>query len=624
MSYSKNKTKNYIYIGIIVLIILTGIIVGIILWVKSEKDKNVKKEETFKITEEHITRVSLLQQWMEKYGVKDLPELKEEKYNSTEVLANIILSINKIEINGNKGETVQIFKDFLPVELEAEEYMCISYGSNQEEHMTKIIGGQFTIPNDLETEVNETEFTFILYFNYDPAINEYNSSIDLNGSIYDYNNTSSLALRLIRRRLNIFSSISNFFKDNFETIVEKVVGKIVSTVCVALVSYLCEDYSGIIVKSIGEFACDELGEFVGEGTRKLIFNSDSKPAENYKEISYAEIEKKNFTQLPSSEAEDLRKVLEGKNKNSYKLIKLITSKNSEKRQILKRSYNRFYGDLIKDIKDELSGDFEDAVLALFYHPVDYDCFELRNAIYGLGTIEDTLIEIICNRNNSILNLIKQRYSEIYPGTNLIEDVKDDTSGNFKKILVALLEERRATNIVPNIKDCENSASLLYASSTQKKVDENIFAEIFTEKSQADFSVIEELFYNLGDKSLLQVVENKFSGDFKDGLVGIYYSMINPAMYYAKKVHKCIDGLGTDYSTLIRILVTRYEVDMPLINEIYKKLYEVDMVEDIIDDTSGDYQTLLATLATSGNYSDSNYLKINIKTIFLLIIAFLLF
>ena len=315
----------------------------------------------------------------------------------------------------------------------------------------------------------------------------------------------------------------------------------------------------------------------------------------------------------------MRKVLVGSNKDSNKLIKLITSKNSEKRQRLKRSYNRFYGDLIKDIKDELSGDFEDAVLALFYHPVDYDCFELRNAIYGLGTYEDTLIELICNRNNSILNLIKQRYSEIYPCANLIEHVKDDTSGNFKKILVALLEERRATNIEPNIKDCENSASLLYTSSTQKKVDENIFAEIFTEKSQADFSVIEELFYNLGDKSLLQ----DFSGDFKDGLVGIYYSMINPAMYYAKKVHNCIDGWGTDDSTLIRILVTRYEVDMPLIDEIYKKLYDVDIIVDIIDDTSGDYQTLLATQATSGNYSDSNYLKINIKTIFLFIIAFII-
>ena len=118
---------------------------------------------------------------MDKYGVKDIRELKEEKYNSTEVLANKILSINKIEINGKKGETVQIFKDFFSVELEAEEYMCISYESNQEKHMTKIIDGKFTIPNDLENEMNETEFTFILYFNYDPVINQYNSSIDLNG-----------------------------------------------------------------------------------------------------------------------------------------------------------------------------------------------------------------------------------------------------------------------------------------------------------------------------------------------------------------------------------------------------------------------------------------------------------
>lgn len=46
----------------------------------------------------------------------------------------------------------------------------------------------------------------------------------------------------------------------------------------------------------------------------------------------------------------------------------------------------------------------------------------------------------------------------------------------------------------------------------------------------------------------------------------------------------------------------------------------DMVNDIIGDTSGNYQTLMATLASSGNYSlYSDYLELYINKIFIFII-----
>lgn len=410
-----------------------------------------------------------------------------------------------------------------------------------------------------------------------------------------------------------------FFKQNIETIVEKAVGKLVSTVCVALIKFLFEDYNSIIIKSVGQFACDEIGEFAGEGIRKLIFNSDSKPAENCKELVYEEVKNYNYSQLPSEEAETLRNSIKGKNKNDTNLIKFIISRTNEERQKIKKSYNTFYGDLIEDLKDELSGDFEDAVLALFYHPVDYDCFELRKALYGLGTIEDIIIEIIANRPNNILRQIKQRYTEIYPGTYLIDDVIDDTSGHFRETLVALLEEKRANNTEANLEDCEISARLLY-----QKADEKVFLQIFTEKSQADFVVIEDFYYSLADKTLLQTVEKEFSGDFKDSLIGIYYSMLNPAEYYAKKIHDSIYGLGTDDNTLIRVLVTRYEEDMPLINEVYKKLYDADMIEDIIEDTSGSYRTLLVSLASGKLINTSSYIKTYIKEIFIFILCFIIF
>ena len=115
-------------------------------------------------------------------------------------------------------------------------------------------------------------------------------------------------------------------------------------------------------------------------------------------------------------------------------------------------------------------------------------------------------------------------------------------------------------------------------------------KIFTEKSQADFEVIEDYYYNLADKTLLSTVEKEFYGDFKDGLIGIYYAMINPSEYFAKKVHDSIYGLGTNDNNLIRIMVTMFDIDMPLINEINKKLYDLSMLQYIKDDTSGSYQT----------------------------------
>ncbi len=73
--------------------------------------------------------------------------------------------------------------------------------------------------------------------------------------------------------------------------------------------------------------------------------------------------------------------------------------------------------------------------------------------------------------------------------------------------------------------------------------------------------------------------------------------LDPAVYYATRVNYAIKGLGTKDTLLIRILVTRDEIDMPRIREAYKELYKKDMVKDIEDDTSGDYKRLMVQLAS---------------------------
>ncbi|NXX71284.1 ANXA2 protein, partial [Spizella passerina] len=57
-------------------------------------------------------------------------------------------------------------------------------------------------------------------------------------------------------------------------------------------------------------------------------------------------------------------------------------------------------------------------------------------LQGLGTDEDTLIEIICSRTNQELSEINRVYREMYK-TELEKDIISDTSGDFRKLMVAL-------------------------------------------------------------------------------------------------------------------------------------------------------------------------------------------
>ena len=301
---------------------------------------------------------------------------------------------------------------------------------------------------------------------------------------------------------------------------------------------------------------------------------------------------------PKSDAEILRSSMKGKTKNEEKIIKLITNRTNEQRQKIKEHYNSLYNsDLIKDLQKELSGHFEDVVVALFYLPIDYDCYQLRKAVKGLGTDEDALIEILATRSPSEIQEIKKRYSEMYPGRSLVKDIEDDTSGNFRKILVSLLEAKRPENSQINLEDCEKCAKLLAESTESKKGDADIYTKIFTEKSKNEFIRIAQIYFKLTKKTLIQGVEKEFSGDSKEALIGIIYAMISPAEYFAKKVYKAVKGLGTDNNTLIRIIITRDEKDMPQIKQFYKQLYKKDMLEAIKDDTSGNYQKILIELAS---------------------------
>ena len=69
----------------------------------------------------------------------------------------------------------------------------------------------------------------------------------------------------------------------------------------------------------------------------------------------------------------------------------------------KKTCDICFQDLEEELAGELSGDFEELILALMRTPEEYDAHCLHDAMEGLGTNEAALIGILCTRNNQVIH-----------------------------------------------------------------------------------------------------------------------------------------------------------------------------------------------------------------------------
>ena len=296
---------------------------------------------------------------------------------------------------------------------------------------------------------------------------------------------------------------------------------------------------------------------------------------------------------PQADADALRKAMKGIGCDEKAIIAICVGRTNAQRLEIVKAYKASYGrDLIADLKSELHGKFEDAILALFTDPIEYDADELRKAMKGIGTNEDTLIEIISSRPPAVLKRIKDKFNEKYK-RDLEKDVKSETSGTLRKLLIALLQCSRSTNTKPNLEQCKAIAEEIYKAGEAKMgTDESVFNKYFCSLSPVELAHVARAYHQLTGHTILQAIDKEFSGDSKKTLRTIVYATLSPSEYFATRVHDAVKGLGTKDHLLIRVLVSRSEIDMPQIKQYYKQLFGKDMYEDVKNDISGDYRNLM--------------------------------
>ena len=268
------------------------------------------------------------------------------------------------------------------------------------------------------------------------------------------------------------------------------------------------------------------------------------------------------------------------------------------RQQLRNYYNqKFNRDLVSDLKAELDGKFEAAIVALLDDPFIYDAKSLHKAMKGVGTDTDACIEIICTRPNWYLKNIMTAYTNL-TGGDLIKDLKSEVKlmGNTGTLLCTLLQCQRSENPTPNKETIEKYADDLIKGGIKRLgTDEKLFMDILTKTSTPELQLLMNIYQEKAKESLLVSIDKEFSGDIKKTLKTIIYANTTPSEYFAGRVHEAITSGGKKDELLMRILITRDEVDMPRIKECYKKNYGKDMVEAVKEATLGDYKNLLVEL-----------------------------
>ncbi|KAM7391087.1 hypothetical protein PAMP_021803 [Pampus punctatissimus] len=289
------------------------------------------------------------------------------------------------------------------------------------------------------------------------------------------------------------------------------------------------------------------------------------------------------------DAEHLKKAIEGLGTDEKTLIEILAHRSNAQRQIICDTYKELTGrTLLEDLKDDTSGDFEDLLVALITPPALYDCHQVMRALQGLRTNNCALIEIFASRNNQQMKALNDAYLE-ETEKKISLDLRNAVCGDFAKALLLLAEGKRDESFIVDEEMAKQDAKMLYDAGENKWVtDESKFIDILCLRSIPQLRQTLVEYKKISGHTLQHSIESELSGDLEDLLVAIVKCVKNMPAYFAECLHGSMKGMGTDESTLNRIMVSRSEIDLLDIKAEFKKLYSHSLHSDIESDLSGDY------------------------------------
>ncbi|TYI66001.1 hypothetical protein E1A91_D09G194500v1 [Gossypium mustelinum] len=229
-----------------------------------------------------------------------------------------------------------------------------------------------------------------------------------------------------------------------------------------------------------------------------------------------------------------------------------------------------------------------------------DAIQLYRAFKGLGCDTAAVVNILAHRDATQRSLIQHEYRAMY-SEDLLKRLVSELRGKLETAVLLWMHDPAGRDaivirqaLLPDLTNLD-AATEVICSRTPSQI------QLIKQNYQAKFGVFLEQDierHTSGDHK--KAVKSETSGKFERGLLTILQCSENPAKYFAKALQKAMKGLGTDDTTLIRIIVTRTEIDMQYIKAEYLRKYKKTLNDAVHSDTSGHYRTFLLSLLGPNN------------------------
>ena len=277
-------------------------------------------------------------------------------------------------------------------------------------------------------------------------------------------------------------------------------------------------------------------------------------------------------------------------KKEESILEVIMNTDIDKRLEICNSYlNTYNRDLYSDIKSKLSGQFKEAAIHIFLPPAEFMAKMLKKGLKGFSIDEAMIYEIFTSCTQEELKEIEIAFKK-ETNKDLAKEIEKNFPSAIRKNLLNLLNIPRGVNESPNRVECEKWAqNLIDAGENNWVSNEEVFREIFILRSAEELVLIGRFYYEKTGEQLLDVVEKKLTNKVRNLLRELLYNVITPHELFADKINSALKSNNT--SLLNRILVSRCQIDMEEIRNIYKIKYNNELRDDIISRTNGLYQKL---------------------------------
>ena len=303
----------------------------------------------------------------------------------------------------------------------------------------------------------------------------------------------------------------------------------------------------------------------------------------------------------SEKASTLHNMLNEKNINYDSFFSFLLSTTNYERQIIAEEYkSKFTKTIFDDINTQISNkDVKYIVTLMFYNYYELDARTLHKAIKEKRN-EKPIVEIFASRPSWFLQIVNDEYKKLY-GITLKEELSQEKKSDFISFLQCILvTPRLKTNFIKTEKQAGDVVQEIITKGLKKYgTDVELFKNLFVKNSREDLINICREFKAIDKKkrNLYDAVDDTISKTTRELIKAIIFAVVMPSQYFAHLIKKSIVGMGTDEETLSRVLVERHEIDMDFIRSYYKLETKRELVDDIIGDTSGNYQKITVKLAS---------------------------